>query len=296
MDDATHGDGWVVFAGIMVLVAGVLNCIYGIAAIDNADFFIEDQRFIFSDLATWGWIILIIGSVQLVAAMSIFAGNELGRWIGLVSASIGAIGALLTLPGYPFYSLAVFSIDILVVYGLAAYGGRREQDRLTWAANTPRKDSCAHRGEIGSRASTWRPARTTQRERTRYERSRTSAVRRHPVADGGDAQHHLRDRRPGRRQRLRQRPRFIFTNLNTLGWWLIILGIIQLTGGFSLLAGNTYGRVIGIAAGSLGAIGALLAIGGAYPWWSLAIFALCIYVVYGLIVYGEPEPGEPVRR
>lgn len=125
MDDATHGDGWVVFAGIMVLVAGVLNCIYGIAAIDGANFFIEDERFILSDLATWGWIILFIGLVQLVAAMSIFAGNQFGRWIGLVSASIGAIGALLTLPGYPFYSLAVFSIDILVVYGLAAYGGPR---------------------------------------------------------------------------------------------------------------------------------------------------------------------------
>ena len=83
--------------------------------------------------------------------------------------------------------------------------------------------------------------------------------------------------------------RYIFTNLNTLGWVLIILGVIQLTGGFSLLAGNTYGRVIGIVAGTLGAIGALLSIGGAYPWWSLAIFALCVYVVYGIIVYGEEE-------
>jgi hypothetical protein len=83
--------------------------------------------------------------------------------------------------------------------------------------------------------------------------------------------------------------RFIFTNLNTLGWVLIILGVIQLTGGFSLMAGNTYGRVIGIIAGSLGAIGALLSIGGAYPWWSLAIFALCVYVVHGIIVYGEEE-------
>ena len=90
--------------------------------------------------------------------------------------------------------------------------------------------------------------------------------------------------------------RFIFTNLNTLGWWLIFLGVIQLTGGFSLLAGNTYGRVIGIVAGSLGAIGALLAIGGAYPWWNLGIFALCVWVVYGLLVFGEPEPGEPVAR
>ena len=90
--------------------------------------------------------------------------------------------------------------------------------------------------------------------------------------------------------------RFIFTNLNTLGWFLIILGVIQLTGGFSLLAGNTYGRVIGIVGGSLGAIGALLAIGGDYPWWNLAVFALCVYVVHGLFVYGEPEPGEPVAR
>jgi hypothetical protein len=90
--------------------------------------------------------------------------------------------------------------------------------------------------------------------------------------------------------------RFIFTNLNTLGWFLIVLGVIQLTGGFSLLAGNTYGRVIGIVGGSLGAIGALLAIGGSYPWWNLAVFALCVYVVHGLFVYGEPEPGEPVAR
>jgi hypothetical protein len=86
--------------------------------------------------------------------------------------------------------------------------------------------------------------------------------------------------------------RYILTNLNTLGWVLIILGIIQLTGGFSLMAGNVYGRVIGIVGGSLGAIGALLSIGGAYPWWSLAVFALCIYVVHGIIVFGEEERAE----
>ena len=78
--------------------------------------------------------------------------------------------------------------------------------------------------------------------------------------------------------------RFILDDLNTLGWVLIILGVIQLTGGFSLLSGNTYGRVIGIVAGTLGAIGAVLSIGGQYPWWSLAVFALCVYVVHGIIV------------
>jgi Ca2+/Na+ antiporter len=86
--------------------------------------------------------------------------------------------------------------------------------------------------------------------------------------------------------------RYILTNLNTLGWVLIILGVLQLTGGFSLLAGNTYGRIIGIVAGTVGAVGALLSIGGAYPWWSLGIFALCLYVVYGIMVYGEDEPAR----
>jgi hypothetical protein len=83
--------------------------------------------------------------------------------------------------------------------------------------------------------------------------------------------------------------RFVLTDLNTLGWVVIVLGVIQLGGGFSLMAGNTYGRVIGIIGGSLGAIGALLSIGGNNPWWSLAVFLLCIYVVYGIIVYGRDE-------
>jgi hypothetical protein len=83
--------------------------------------------------------------------------------------------------------------------------------------------------------------------------------------------------------------RYIFTNLNTMGWVLIILGVIQLSGGFSLIAGNTYGRIIGIIGASLGAIGALLSIGGAYPWWSLGIFFLCLYILHGLFVFGEDE-------
>ena len=87
--------------------------------------------------------------------------------------------------------------------------------------------------------------------------------------------------------------RYVFTNLNTMGWALIILGVVQLTGGFSLLSGNTYGRVIGIIGGSLGAIGALFSIGGNNPWWSLCVFALCVYVVYGIIVFGEDE--RPAR-
>lgn len=86
--------------------------------------------------------------------------------------------------------------------------------------------------------------------------------------------------------------RYVFTNLHAMGWVLIILGVIQLTGGFSLMAGNTYGRVIGIIGGSLGAIGALLSMGDHHPFWELAIFALCVWIVYGIIVFGSDEPSD----
>ncbi|HYI80597.1 MAG TPA: hypothetical protein VEW67_07040 [Thermoleophilaceae bacterium] len=125
MDNDIRGAGWLMFAGIMVLIVATLNIIYGIAAIDGSKFFIEDEKFILSDLNTWGWIILVIGVLQLFAGFSIWAGGEYGRWIGIITASVSAIGALLTIPGYPFWSLAIFAIDILIIYGLVAYGGRQ---------------------------------------------------------------------------------------------------------------------------------------------------------------------------
>jgi hypothetical protein len=89
--------------------------------------------------------------------------------------------------------------------------------------------------------------------------------------------------------------RYILSDLNTLGWVLIILGIIQIAGGLSLYVGNPFGRVLGIVGASLGAIGALLSIGGNYPWWSLAVFFLCIYVVHGIVIYGTDDPSPRTR-
>jgi hypothetical protein len=82
---------------------------------------------------------------------------------------------------------------------------------------------------------------------------------------------------------------YVFSSLHTWGWITVILGVIQVIAGFSLLAGGTFGRVIGIAAATLGALGALLSIGGVYPFWSLGVFAICLWVIHGLVVYGEPE-------
>ena len=92
--------------------------------------------------------------------------------------------------------------------------------------------------------------------------------------------------------------RFILSDLNTLGWVLIILGAVQITGGFSLFAGNTYGRFIGIAGAGVGAIGALLSIGDSHPWWSLGVFALCLYILHGLFTFDhdvrEEREQQPV--
>ena len=83
--------------------------------------------------------------------------------------------------------------------------------------------------------------------------------------------------------------RYVFSNLNSLGWTLLVLGVLQLTGGFSLMAGKTYGRVLGVIAAGLGAIGALMSISGPNPWWSLGVFALCVYILHGILVLGQDE-------
>ncbi len=84
---------------------------------------------------------------------------------------------------------------------------------------------------------------------------------------------------------------YVFANLHTWGWITVILGVIQLTAGVSLMAGNAYGRIIGIFAAALGALESLLAIGGNYPFWSLGVFALCLWILHGLVIYGSEEVG-----
>jgi hypothetical protein len=126
--DAGKGSGWLLFAGIMIVMVGILNVIYGIAAIDNANFFIANQKYIISDLNTWGWVMLVLGALQVTAAFSIWSGGSFGRWFGIAVATLNSIAALLSLPAYPFWSLAVFSVDLLIIYGLAAYGGSRMRD------------------------------------------------------------------------------------------------------------------------------------------------------------------------
>jgi hypothetical protein len=117
------GAGWITFAGLMLGIAGTFNAIAGIAAIADSRVYGEEAVFIFSNLNTWGWIVLLLGIAQILAAFAIFAGSEFARWFGIVCAAVNAIGQLFFIQAYPFWALAIFAIDILVIYGLAVYGG-----------------------------------------------------------------------------------------------------------------------------------------------------------------------------
>ena len=120
----SRGEGWVLFAGIMILIAGFLNVIWGIAAIDGSSFFTDEGRYvIFDDLNAWGWFFLIVGVLQLIAAFSIWSGNTYGRVIGVATASINALILLFTVNAFPFAAFMLFIADILVIYGLVVYGG-----------------------------------------------------------------------------------------------------------------------------------------------------------------------------
>jgi hypothetical protein len=123
-EDATHGDGWVLFAGVMLAMLGTLNFIDGVAAVSNSTFFTENAKFVLADLNTWGWILVLTGLIQLGVALGVWYRATGVRWLGVGIASINAIVQLIFIDAYPFWSLTLFTLDILVIYGLIAYGAK----------------------------------------------------------------------------------------------------------------------------------------------------------------------------
>ena len=127
--DIEKGSGWIVFAALMLALAGTWNFIDGLLAIGGSRVYVFESTFVFSDLNTWGWIMLLLGALQLLAAFTIASGSEFGRWFGIASAGVNAIGQLAFLPAYPLWAITMFAIDILIIYALAVYGGARLRAR-----------------------------------------------------------------------------------------------------------------------------------------------------------------------
>ena len=119
-----QGSGLVLFASVLLVVAGCFNVIYGIAAIANSHVFIANAHYVFGNLRTWGWITLILGAVQLLAAAGVLAGNQVARWFAVVVVGLNAIEQMFFIPAYPFWSLMIIAVDVVALYGLCAYGSR----------------------------------------------------------------------------------------------------------------------------------------------------------------------------
>jgi hypothetical protein len=120
-----QGYGLVLFASILLVVIACFNLIYGIAAIANSHVFTTHAHYVFGNLKTWGWITLIIGILQLLAALGVLAGNQLARWFAVVVLGINAIDQMFFISAYPFWSLTIIAMDVVALYGLCAYGSRR---------------------------------------------------------------------------------------------------------------------------------------------------------------------------
>lgn len=136
--DEVRGLGRAIFAAVLLMVGGVLNVIYGIAAISNSHFFTQHAHYVFSNLKTWGWITLILGILEFAASLSLFAGGAYGRWFAIVVGCLAAIGALLSIPAYPLWSIAVFALSLWIIHGLIIYGTPEGAEAMPSAGPTMR--------------------------------------------------------------------------------------------------------------------------------------------------------------
>jgi hypothetical protein len=125
--DRVEGLGRAIFAAVFLMIGGVLNIIYGIAAIGKSSFFVHDTHYVFGQLSTWGWITLIIGVIEILASLSLFSGGTFGRWFGILAASLAAISSLLSIPAYPFWSICIFALSLWIIHGLVVYGRTTEE-------------------------------------------------------------------------------------------------------------------------------------------------------------------------
>ena len=123
---ARQGEGnWmIVFAVALLVTVGFFNLIDGIAAIANSHVFIANAHYVVGDLRVWGWVVLILGTLQILAAIAVLAGNQAARWFAVVVIGLNLIGQMFFIPAYPFWALMIIAVDVVALWGLCAYGSR----------------------------------------------------------------------------------------------------------------------------------------------------------------------------
>ncbi len=124
----TRGEGWVLFAGIILIWGGIMKVFDGIWAFRYHGVLpsnLEDAIFGHS-LKTYGWVDLIVAVILIVCGFLVIRGSGVARWVGIVAAAIARISAIWWMPYYPIWSFVYIFIAALVIYALAVYGGDRE--------------------------------------------------------------------------------------------------------------------------------------------------------------------------
>ncbi len=114
----------IIFAAVLLAVIGFFNLLDGIAAIPNSHVFIGNAHYVVGDLRAWGWVMTIFGAAQLIAALGVWAGDQLARWFAVTVVGLNAIGQMFFIPAYPFWSLLIIVADVVALWGLCAYGSR----------------------------------------------------------------------------------------------------------------------------------------------------------------------------
>jgi hypothetical protein len=115
--------GWIVFAAVMMMIAGSLNLFYGIVAAVNDEWVgWTNGDAVYLDISQWGWVHIILGAVVLLSGIGLLSGNVLARSVGVLVAALSLIANFFFIPAYPLWSLTVITIDVLVIWALTAHG------------------------------------------------------------------------------------------------------------------------------------------------------------------------------
>ena len=123
IETPTAWEGWGFFAALMLVLVGTMQIVQGLGAIANPDFFITNgnQLFVF-DIATWGWIHLVLGIVSMVVGSGLFNGSSWARVLAIIIVMISFLAQFAFLTVYPIWSIIIMVIDILVIYALTVHG------------------------------------------------------------------------------------------------------------------------------------------------------------------------------
>jgi hypothetical protein len=116
--------GFILFAAIMMIMVGVFQALQGIVAIFENEFYVATRNYLFQfDATTWGWIHLLVGLLVAFAGWGLLSGRTWARVVALTLAVLSAITNFLFIPYYPFWALLLITLDIFVIWALAAHGG-----------------------------------------------------------------------------------------------------------------------------------------------------------------------------